>query len=246
MAPNHYSQVLEEMREDLSVLLKKAEMPDRNIKGLFTLGVSSKLRGIGVIAYLVEKDVKVFRSSLVESAKWRAKLFDRFDAGDPISPSLVSMHTYKELYDALASGDMGVARAFAERMGGRREAEQEHDRAFEIAMGYALKAILAEDDVVALARLADLEQACQHKDYVNFAGYVPVLRAIVSRDSAAAEVAFPELLSGHRRESKGQGLFSDTEDEFLCVWGVGLLNLAHARGMDVKVDDPLIPMELVM
>jgi len=156
------------------------------------------------------------------------------------------MFAYQKLLDALASGDMNVARAFAERMGGRPEPEKEYDRAFEIAMGYGLKAILAGDDAAALARLYDLEQACTHKDYVNFAGYVPVLRGIVSRDSAAAEAAFPELLAGHRRESKGRGLFSDSVDEFLCVWGIGLINLAGSRGMVIKVDDPLIPADLIV
>jgi SMC proteins Flexible Hinge Domain len=171
--------------------------------------------------------------------------FDRFDAGDSISPSFVSMQTYKQLFDALASNNIDLARAFARRMGGRPEVEEEYDRAFEIAMGYALKAIVAGDDATALARLNDLEQACVHKDYVNFAPYVPVLRAIVEQDSAGAEAAFPALLSGHRRESKGRGLFSDMEDKFLCVWGVGLLNLARSRVMNVKVDDPLIPARLV-
>lgn len=244
MTPGHYSEVLEEMREHLPSLLKKAAMPGRNSKGDFTLGVSSTFRGLATVGYLVEGDVAAFRSNLVNATLWRMQLFDRFDAGDPISPSLVSMHAYKNLYDALASGDIDVASAFAGRMGGRPDAEREYDRAFEVAMGYALKAILADEDVKALRFLSDLEQACQGVEYRNFSGYAPVLRAIVARDRAAAEVAFAELLSEHRKESRGKGLFSDTEDKFLCVWGVGLLNLARSRGVAVEVVDPLIPADL--
>lgn len=244
MIPSHYQNVLDEMIESHASLLKKAEMPDRNLKGVFTLGVASNLRGIGAMGYLVRNDVRLFRKSLAESVNRRAQLMDRFDAGDPISPSLVSMLAYQVLFDALASGDIATATAFAQRLGGRSKVEREYDRDFEIAMGYALKAILADDDATALARLDDLERACTHKDYLNFAGYVPVLCAIVQRDSAGAEAAFPELLAGHRRESKGRGLFSDTVDEFLCVWGIGLVNLAQSRGLTVKVNDPLIPIEL--
>ena len=44
-------------------------------------------------------------------------LFDRFEGGEAIEKSNVSMLAYKDLYDALASGDLVLARAFAARMG---------------------------------------------------------------------------------------------------------------------------------
>jgi hypothetical protein len=246
MTPAHYPEVLGEIRESLPGSLKKADALDRDAKGLFTLRVASKLRNLAVVGFLVEKDVSLFRSSLVEATNRRIQLMDRFDAGDPISPSLVSMMTYQELLDALASNDLEAAKALSEQMGGRPAVEQEHDSDFEIAIGYALKAILADDDAAALTRLDDLERSSTHKDYVSFAGYVPVLRAIVLRNSAALEAAFPDLLAGHRRASKGNGLFSGGVDEFLCVWGIGLINLAGSRGMVIKVDDPLIPAELIL
>lgn len=246
MTPDHYPEVLHEIRESLPETLKKADMPDRDAKGLFTLGVASELRNLAVVSFLVEKDASLFRSSLAEATNRRIQLMDRFDAGDPISPSLVSMMTYQELLDALASNDLEAAKALSERMGGRPAVEQGHNRDFEIAIGYALKAIVAGDDATALARIDDLERASKHKDYVSFAGYVPVLRAIALRNAVALEAAFPDLLAGHRRASRGNGLFSGGVDEFLCVWGVGLLNLARSRSMAVKVDDSLIPAELLM
>lgn len=246
MIPDHYPEVLGEIRECLPGTLSKAAMSDRDAKGLFTLGAASEFRNLATVGFLVERDVTLFRSSLREATDRRARLIDRFDASDPICPSLASMMRYQELLDALASGDLDIAKALAKRMGGRPAVERKYDRKFEIAIGYALKAILAGDDVEAAARLDDLERACAHKDYVNFAAYVPLLRAIVGRDSVAAEAAFPELLAGHRRESKGRGLFRDTPDSYLSVWGIGLLNLAKSRGIDVKVVDPLIPTELVM
>jgi hypothetical protein len=245
MTPSHYPTVLEEIRESLPGALKKANMPGRDAKGLFTLGVASKLRNLAVVGFLVEENADLFRSSLMEAATRRVQLIDRFDAGEPIWPSLVSMARYQELLDTFASGNFNAAKELADRLGGRPAVEEECDRNFEISIGYALKAILAEDDVAALSRLEDLELACAHSDYVNFTGYVPALHAIVRRDRRALEEAFPELLAGHRRESKGNGLFSGGVDEFLFVWGVGLLNLARWRGTEAEISDPLIPAALV-
>jgi len=245
MIPDHYPEVLKEIRESLPKTLNNADSADKDAKGLFTLRVASKLRNLAVVGFLVEKDVDLFRSSLAEATSRRIRLIDRFDAGDPISPSLASMMTYQALFDALASNDLEAATVLSDRMGGRPAVEQEYDRDFEIAIGYALKAILAADDATALARLDDLERASAHKDYISFASYVSVLRAIVLRNSMALEAVFPDLLAGHRCASKGRGLFNGGVDEFLCVWGVGLLNLARSRGMAVKIDDPLIPAELL-
>lgn len=242
--PEHYPEVLAEARESLPGQLERANDPNRNAKGLFTLGVAGKYRCMGVIGYLVEREVGAFRSNLAEATKWRMQLFDRFDQGDPISPSLVSMHTYKNLYDALASGEISLASAFAERMGNRPDVEKEFDRSFEVAMGYALKAVLAGDEAAARTRLMELTTASNHKDYINFVSYASILDAILSKDAAAAEAAFPELLSAHRRESRGRGLFSGLEDEFISVWGLGLLQLAKSRGLEINVTDALLPYEL--
>ena len=176
----------------------------------------------------------------------RVRLIDQFEAGEPITPDCVSMMGYQQLLDAAASGHFDAARTLAHRLGGRPKIEGLDIRAFEIAMGYTLKAAIAGDDAMALDRLPALEKACHHKSYVNFSGYALALRGIVSGNTALVETAFPELLAGHRRLSKGRGLFSDTADKYLCVWGLGLLNLARSRDINVSVDDPLIPPELVI
>lgn len=246
MIPSHYPEVLNEFRQRLPGLLAKEAMPEKNVKGVFTFGLCSEYRGLAVIGFLVERDVNIFRRGLIDATDCYLRLVDRFEAGDPISPGIFSMMAYKRLLDVLASGDIDKAKALASRMGGRPEIEKKYNRDFESAIGYALKAVLAGDDKIALARIDDLEKACNHRDYKNFLSYVPVLKSIVVRDSAALQAAFPGLLECQRRESKGRGMFSDLDDTYISVWGIGLLNLAKSRGLEVTVDDPLIPMELVM
>jgi hypothetical protein len=131
-------------------------------------------------------------------------------------------------------------------MGGREAIEREYDRPFDMAFGYALKNILVSDIAAAKKWIEAFEVSCQESENTDFKGYAKVLRAILNQDAEAAEVGFVELLSGHKRQCKSGGLFKDTEDEVLCVWGIGMANLARMQGVAVSLDDRLIPTDLLV
>lgn len=239
--------MLREMRrKHLLQLRANCSVPEKDRNGSASNSLVGTLRFLGVAGYVLDKDVAAFRSDLAEAAAVSVRLFDRFSSGEPVSPSYVSMMAYKELFNALASGEAGLAKAFAERMGGRDAIEREYDRPFDVALGYAIKSILAADDVSAARYLGSLEIACQEPENADFIGYATVLRAILKQDGEAAKSAFGEVVAGHKRQSKSGGLFKDTEDELLSVWGVGLANLARMRGLMVEASDPLIPNDLLV
>lgn len=208
--------------------------------------LAGTLRFLAVSDYVLHKNIAAFRSGLVEAASLRSRLFERFDAGEEISPSYVSMMSYKALLNALAAGDEPLAQAFASQIGGRESVELEHDRPFDRAFGYALKSILASDLTAARRWINALDAACQVSESVDFKGYAMVLRAILNQDSRAAHEGIVNLLAGHKRQSKGTGLFKDSEDEVLCVWGIGAGNLLRMKGVAIQIDDALIPAELLV
>lgn len=233
-------------RKHLLQLRANCSSPDKDKNGSATNSLVGTLRFLAVADYAMEKSVDAFRQGLIESARSSMHLFDRFDAGDTISPSYVSMMAYKELFNALASGDKVLSETFAAKMGGRNEIERQYDRPFDIALGYSLKSILVQGDATAKRYVEALEVASQESENADFRGYAMVLRAILNQDAAMAEAGFRELIAGHKRQSKGGGLFKDTADELLSVWGVGLANLAHMRGLMVEPNDPLVPTELLI
>ena len=244
--PPHFGDVLAEGRSSLEETLMRYHDAKRNSGGDYTSALSYDYRSLANLGYLVEGDVVGFHANLALQAKYRIELFDRFDVGEPIDASWISMYAYKKLLDALASGSLDMARTLAERMGGRPELERKFDTPFETAMGYALKALVLGDDAEAGKRIAAIADSCKQSGYTNLAPYGPVLKAIAERDDAALEAAFPALLAGHRRLSKGSGMFSYTDDAYLFVWGIGLLNLARSRGMTFDIKDPLLPDELIV
>lgn len=53
------------------------------------------------------------------------------------------------------------------------------------------------------------------------------------------------MLKGHKRLSTPQGIFGGTDDEVIALWPLAVINLARLKGLDVMVDDPLVPKELI-
>ncbi|WP_420606036.1 hypothetical protein [Novosphingopyxis sp.] len=152
---------------------------------------------------------------------------------------------YKELFDALGAGDFDTARVLSARLGGRPEIEKECDHPFTLALGYLLKSFV--DDDGENVKRHWIEEFRQQQGR-NWGGYTQMFEAILNDDPEQAQAAFPDIIAGHKRESKGQGMdmFTGSVDQFLSVWGIGLANLARSYGLPVEIDDPLIPADLLI
>lgn len=238
--------LLREMRRKHLVQLRlNSSMPERDRDGSASDSLAGSLRFLAVADYVSDKNVSAFRELLSEAARLRLKLFERFDAGEAISPSYVSLMAYKPLLVALAAGNEAVAQALAERMGGREPIEVEYDRPFDRAFGQSLKAIVIRNTTDAQRALHLLDQACKEPENIDFKGYAKALHSIIERDARVLQQAFDEILAGHKRQSVGAGLFNGTEDELLCVWGVAIANLARWNGLTVPAPGALIPAELI-
>ena len=240
------AKVADAERQDVDFLRKKAADSAKDVKGTVANNLAGTLRLIGVADYVVGNSPDLFKAGVSEAAMLRSKLFERFDAGDGVSPSYVSMLSYKALLNALAAGNEQVARSLASRMGGRSDVEREYDRSFDVAFGYALKSIVLSDFESASQWVDALYVECKDAENADFVGYAQVLRAILDASQADADAGLKEIVTGHERQCSGKGLFKDTEDELLCVWGVAVANLARMRGVQVGPVEPLIPADLLI
>jgi hypothetical protein len=236
--------LLKERYGILSALINNAQNI-KNDSGVSVSALAGSLRFIGIIEYLVYNDINSFRTNLTESVNNYIKLFVRFNSGESISKSYVSMIRYKNLFDALAVGDLKLAKEFAALMGGRDDLEKEHDHPFDYAFGYVLKAFV-------LNVRPDMERYCQEFSNVcnkggntDFAGYAQMFKAILNNDRAEANKAVASIVKGHIKQSKGRGIFKGTGDEMPCMWGIGIVNLARYYALEVNALPPLIPADLL-
>lgn len=241
----HLEVIFEERLEDIPYLRANAENQgiDRNDRAISRL--NSALRFLANAEYLLHKDVTKFRANMTEATRLRIQLFERFEAGGAIDKSYVSMMAYKDLFYALATGDGKLSQTLANHMGGREQIEQDFDSPFAIAIGYTLKYLVLADDSSAKPWLEKLKFACKG-DYANFVSLANLLEAILNKNSDAMNAAFPAFLVDYKKECKGRGMFSDSEEEMLSVWGVGLANLARMRGMSFNWENELIPASLLV
>lgn len=240
------AKVADAERQDVEFLRKKAADLVKDVKGTVANNLAGSLRLIGVADYVVENSPDLFRAGVSEAAMLRSKLLERFDDGDGVSPSYVSMMSYKALLNALAAGNEQLAKDFASRMGGRSDLEKEYDRPFDIAFGYALKNVVLSDLASAVQWVDAMEVAGKDAENADFIGYAKVLRAILNASHSEANDGLADVVAGHKRQCSGKGLFKDTEDELLCVWGVAVANLALMRGLQVDPIEPLIPADLLI
>lgn len=236
--------LVEENEEDFPIVQQNARDTHKDAHGGASGLLADSLRFRGVAKYVLDRDVGTFRSCLAEAARIQDLLFVRYERKEPISPSFVSMLSYKALLDALAAGEFGLAQSLARHMGGRNEIEKEHDHPFDYTIGYSLKAFVLKD-LDEMKRWAnEFSSICKKKGNASFEGYAQVFHAILNQDFSKVELGLNALAKAHVKESKA-GVFKDSEDEIVCVWGIGVANLARFHGLHVRGVPPLLPDELL-
>jgi len=238
--------LVEESNQRLSNKRAKVSDLNKNRKGRESRSLSGELRFLGVADYVLHHDISSFKANLSESAALQISLYERFDRDEPISPSFVSiLPGYKALFTALAAGNRELAHQLATLMGGRDEIEKEYDHPFDYTLGYTLKSFVLDDAQAMREWSKRFSAICQEPDNANFRGYAQVFEAILDKDVVKANEGFQSILEGHKKEAR-TGVFELTPDEMLCVWGIGLGNLCRARNLNVCIDDPLIPGDLLV
>lgn len=257
MTPERFKILKECLEYDLrwlprgEALVANRQKGHRDVTGMVAL----THRNIGIGEFLVAGDVGSFRSNLSKCAELYVGFFQRFAAGEAVDHSEISMLAYKGLFDAMAAANFPLAENLARVMGGRPEIEK-HDLPFTSAMGYALKETVLGGDGSARARLksvlsqpgpSDREQSREDRGFRNrdFLGYSVAMDAIVAFDEKGLNDGLNMIIDGHIRQTEN-GLFHETIDADLCVWGIGLANLARNKNLPVHVNHELIPMALII
>lgn len=227
--------------ENVPYLRQKMADPAIDPSGSVISNLLLALEFIGIADFVVHNDVAMFKQRLTESASLKKSMFERFNAGQPIDESYVSMLAYTSLFTALAVGNHALASELAALMGGRDALEREFDHPFDRALGYTLKAFVQKDRDLAGIWLPKFSEICQKRENINFRGYVRVFEGIDKGDLATAQTGLDEIAATHRAECKGSGIFRDSPDELLCVWGIAVANLARFNGLNVESTSSLIP-----
>lgn len=238
--------LLKLLQEDIPLLRIKAADRNKDSKGIEASNYAMSLRGIGILEYVLHHDINQFKASLVEAAKIRLDLLRRYESGEPIDKSYITMINYQSLFNALAAADFDLSYEIALIIGGRDKIEKAFDHPFDSAFGYTLKWFVLQDRQNMEHWLELFRETCMEKAPAGFAGYVELFEAILTNKSSESSDAVQVIIKGHEKMSKGRGIFALSDDKYLCIWGIGMVNLARNYGLDVPEVSPLIPSDLLI
>lgn len=238
---DHYRQVFNSTLELVPVLAASAD--DRAIDpyGRSAGSLSGIFRILGVASFYCFGDVAGFRSYLARASNLKLDLCRRANAGEPVDLSLVTLLCYRDVLNALASGSFEVAAEICRNMGKDDNASRKFDHPFDRAMGESVRSVLLGEG----GTTEGLTKNASKKGGKNFEGYCQLLEGIAQRSQTKVQESLAAMAAGHAR-LVSRGEFMHTEDRCLNVWGIALLNLANAKGLEVEMNSEHVPKVLLV
>lgn len=198
--------------------------------------------GASILTWIRRGDAVAYRQLALRSAEHQVSLMERAGRGDPISESRVGFMSYQRLFDALASGSALTSTQLAQQIQGRVSQRPDRVAGFDRAMCLTLCAFV-EKATRREESLRVLTEAMASDSLKRFAGYGRAFHALLASDGQLLTDALRAIVADHEHLGR-LGVWRETVDRELCVWGIGLAHLAHEYGLDTELDCPLLPRAL--
>lgn len=193
-------------------------------------------KGCGVL--LADTDVDGFHLALTESANAYLRILDAAEKGQRLDPYYLTRTRAEPLFDALAAGEMELAKSIAQRLPVEWNPELEP----------------AEDShfvgVVAALVVGEPPAQQQLEAMGKIVGEGPrweMAKSLVELDSTGFEAALSDLIEERKNEvdarRKGSRMdpYQDATTANVFVYGAALVRLARFLGMETATEYPLVP-----
>ena len=228
--------------------------------GILTGSTSNDEKFLAVAAYVLDGSATEFRRHLVVAIELRIGLLRRHRSGTPLlregdhmGPNCpppdqaiwhgdVSNGKFQWMLYALAAARLDLAEELARLMG------TVHTDPIGESYCQSIRFILLNQNEIARGHLEDLRIASPAKDNDEFYQMMMEITA-VRPDPARVQELVRIMDRRHRHYARNEEPFlSGTEEELLCLWGIGLANLArYKRIVDrIEFSSELIPAELLV
>ena len=201
--------------------------------GKLSLEVAYKLRTLGILGLLAEGSTLGFRHSCIRAARTRVRYLSRLAAAGVLDDHHKASSRYEPFLDAVAGGDLDVARHIAalsptQFMQGH---EYEDDFCYAQLLHQLVQNVVNESALAPLLARFDTYLAGEENPRWG------VCKALCERDQGLFDeqfIAFLELFESDALRQIEIGVLEDVHvlaQREVCVEGLALLGLAELRGL---------------
>lgn len=200
-------------------------------------------RFFAVCSYVLDHDINAFLDNMKQCVDYRWRLYEKVDKGE-YSPEdgYVNAVSYDVAFNVLCTQDVDLILKLIIRMEKISITGRKVIPFFQFFFKAFRLLILGRGGCYQDLEAMEERFAQKEKSYV---GYPQCFKAIYNQDPQAFLKAFDTLMKGHKRLCTPQGFFGGSEDEVIAFWPLAVVNLARLKGLDVMVDHPLVPKDLI-
>jgi hypothetical protein len=239
--------LLQERREDNAL-----QTNFRFFNEINSISIVLTHRFLAVAEYVETGDPERFRENMRQSVNYLIQLYEKYGAGEKVSQSYLDEDSFVYLWNSLAAGDWDLSEKLMKYIykynpdmnhpnpWGRGYKINHFDRGFNYMLQVVMLGMDLGEDI--FQKTHDVF-AKRHKSYV---GYIKAFEAIYKKDKQQFEEAFKIIMKGHNILCRTGCEFGNSVDEVVAVWPLAMVNLARMKGVDVQIQHPLIPQDLIV
>ncbi|NIG55060.1 immunity 49 family protein [Chitinophaga sp. Cy-1792] len=218
--------------KSINLSLEFLETPGSNKVGCL-LSLSGKAINLAIYEMYVRKDFSGARCQFYTAALENAYLHNNFEKGKYASSYIYDNH--RTFCYPVLSDNSKLVRYYTKY-------KDTFEKTFAGDFGTAIQAVITADDELLAAVITRLEKHVSGKTWEKqLAGCVPAFKGLQTNNYVQLEEGIQELLKKHPKQEH-----TPAASTLFSLEATTLAKLGVLKGMDVKIDNPLIPAEMLI
>tara|TARA_B100001248_G_C27398472_1_gene467658 strand:- start:5834 stop:6619 length:786 start_codon:yes stop_codon:yes gene_type:complete len=239
-----FEDLLEFEEEEISRFNQKLDSENLSRQWSGLNGLADSFRGHAVYSYMIKRDREGFYLDMKKSISYALQLVVQHRAISAKGSARMGVHHKTALLSCLICSDFKLAKRIVDY---NRPYAELGNKVNYYQMLYLFCDIMVDSPEKQKDLLLYLNKYIEHSSQYErpYEGYGYVMKGIIQRDESVLSLGVNKVLEDHKSLAASVDGFECEPDAYICLWLLGLLNLAIALGMKVDIDHKYLPKDLL-